>query len=137
MGRKKPLPDDGPAGPFNAAFKGLEALRAQLPSADAPPAEPPAPATSRAPEASPRSAPFAPKVVLQRERKGHGGKTVTRIRGLEGDADAQAKLAQSLARKLGVGAKVEGDEIWVQGDQVARLLEILPGLGARKVVAGN
>lgn len=147
VGRKKPLPDQTPSGPFNAAFADLQALKDDLEAASSEQAvtetatesrvstdEPPTP---HAREPALALAAARAKVVVQRERKGHGGKTITRIAGLGGDRDALEALARTLARRLGVGAKVEGDAIWVQGDQVQRLQEALQQLGARRVIAGN
>jgi hypothetical protein len=52
------------------------------------------------------------RVVVQVERKGHGGKTVTRAVGLSGDLDAAAR---DLARALGAGARATEDGVVVQG----------------------
>jgi len=144
VGRKKPLPDGGTAGPFNAAFAELEALKSTLgatsasadPGRDDPaPAEPETAPTEGG--SDPRVAAAHGKIVVRRERKGHGGKTVTRITGFRTGPEAMESLARELAKRLGVGAKVEGEHLWVQGDQVERLQDILPQMGAKKVVAGN
>jgi len=75
---------------------------------------------------------FAAKVVLRRTRKGRGGRTVTLIQGIESGHEEVAKRAKKL---LGTGARVEEDEVVVQGDQVERLAGWLEGLeGVRKVV---
>lgn len=160
MGRKKPPPASAsPAAPFNPAFSGLEALKAELgPSGGAAPedGEPergaPERAEGRAGEDRPTEPPGASstsdpanaplvrtraKIVVRRERKGHGGKTVTRITGLEGTADELNALARSLAKSLGVGAKLEDAEIWVQGDQIDRLQEALRQRGAKRVIVGT
>lgn len=138
MGRKKPLPSEGSAGPFNAAFAELEALKGSLEPSEPEPA-PPEPASE--PPAAGRSetapSPFGPKVVVRRERKGHGGKTVTRISGLSAGPERLRGLAKDLAGRLGVGAKTEDEEIWVQGDQTQRLQDVLTQLGAKRVVIGN
>jgi translation initiation factor 1 len=71
------------------------------------------------------------------ERAGHGGKSVTRVEGpgLVG-ADLSA-LATELSRALGLGARVEGGELLVQGDQRERVGEALRGRGFGDVRRGN
>lgn len=77
---------------------------------------------------------WAPKVVLRRTRKGRGGRTVTLIEGIEAGHD---EVLAQVKEKLGVGARREGDDVVVQGDQVDRLAKWLEGLDAvRKVVRG-
>jgi translation initiation factor 1 len=77
------------------------------------------------------------KVVLRMERKGHGGKIVTVVAGLEGSAarDREA-LAKKLGKALGCGARLEGNEIVLQGDHRERALPLLEKEGARRVVSG-
>jgi len=106
-------------------------------------------AAERAEGAAPRAAPQAAgapapaaalaaqpgtRVVVQVERKGHGGKTVTRALGLAGDL---AGAARELARALGTGARAEDDGIVVQGEHVERLAAWLEARGTGGVVRGN
>jgi len=107
-------------------------------------------ASSSAPakvEPKPTSKPAAPakvpaRLVLRREKKGRGGKTVVVVAGLRAQAHLPeseiAALAQHLKQQLGCGGAVErvsGDtEIVVQGDQPARVAELLTERGFR--VAG-
>jgi translation initiation factor 1 len=90
-----------------------------------------------------RSAPSPPtasgaNVVVQVERKGHGGKTVTRVRGLApgqvGDLD---EAARELRRALGAGARAEDGELVVQGEHVERVERWLGEHGVQNVVRGN
>ncbi len=74
------------------------------------------------------------RVVVQVERKGHGGKTVTRASGLTGDLGAAAR---ELARALGTGARADGDDLVVQGEHVERVATWLNGRGIQGVVRGN
>lgn len=75
------------------------------------------------------------KVVLRRERKGRGGKTVTLIEGLEGfDAPSLDELARQARKSLGCGAAVEEGIIVVQGDQRDRLETWLQSQGVKKIV---
>jgi translation initiation factor 1 len=76
------------------------------------------------------------KLVLRRERKGRGGRTVTVIAGLLLPAPGLAEVARRLRRALGCGASVEGDTIVLQGDLGERAAEWLTARGARRVVRG-
>jgi len=118
-----------PEAPFNSPFAGLGALREALP--DAPQAEESTPA---APAAS-GPLPGLGKLVLQREKKGRGGKTVTRVRGLP-PAELE-RWAKDMKRALGCGASVEDGEVILLGDLVNRAADWLQAQGARQVVRGN
>ncbi|MCU0671625.1 MAG: translation initiation factor [Myxococcota bacterium] len=93
-------------------------------------------------EASPASAPAprAPtwgsaKIVLSRERKGRGGKTATRVRGLpETRLD---ELATKMKKALGCGATVEDADVILLGDVVERAAKWLRDEGAPRVIEGN
>jgi len=75
------------------------------------------------------------RVVVRRERKGHGGHTATVLEGLAGlDLDATAKR---LKKALGCGAGVEAGAILLQGDVSERAALWLEGQGVKKVVRGN
>lgn len=75
------------------------------------------------------------RLVVRRERKGHGGRTVTRIEGL-GGAERRAEYARELARALGAGARVEGEDVVVQGDLAPRVARWCEERG-HAVVRGN
>jgi translation initiation factor 1 len=87
--------------------------------------------------AQPDASPVAGVPVVRRERKQRGGKTVTRVARLELGAEELKLLARAMAKGLGCGAKVEGEDIIVQGDQVERAARWLERRGARRVVRGN
>jgi translation initiation factor 1 len=114
-----------------------------VPAKPAEPARPPergadAPDRSDASAGAPADAPAVAGVpVVRRERKQRGGKTVTRVARLELGADELKRLARAMAKALGCGAKVEGEDIIVQGDQVERAARWLERRGARRVVRGN
>lgn len=75
------------------------------------------------------------RIVLRRERKGRGGKTVTVVTGLpRGSLD---DLAREMRRALGCGASVEDGAIILLGDLAERARTWLAGRGARRVVLGN
>lgn len=118
-----------PAGLRGKALADLAKLRDRLPQG-ASPREP-----AQAPSAPIEPAGFAPKVVVRRERKGRGGKTVTCVAGVA--AAARPELARRLARALGCGGGVQGEELVLQGDQVERAARWLREQGAPRVVEGN
>ncbi len=75
------------------------------------------------------------KVVLQREKKGRGGKTVTRVRGLpSGELSA---YATKLKKALGCGASVEDADVLLHGELVDRGAQWFEAQGVRRVVRGN
>ena len=148
MAKPRPPLDPPPSTrPFNDAFRGLAAARAALGAEGASPAAPPATAAPAVAASAAASTPAAPsrgrlaaqsgKLVLSRERKGHGGKTMTRIAGLVLPEAALEDVAQRLKRALGCGALVEDGVIWVQGDQTERAAAWLRGEGAPRVIVGN
>lgn len=130
----KHSPKNAPAAqeaPFHSPFASLGALRDALPSPpEGPVSEAPAAA---APNASPPRA--LGKLVLQREKKGRGGKTVTRVRGLP--AAELERWATDMKRALGCGASVEDGEVILLGDLVTRAADWLEARGASRVVRGN
>jgi translation initiation factor 1 len=77
------------------------------------------------------------KVVLRRERKGHEGRTVTRIEGLGMPQEALERLGREVAKAMGCGARAEEDVVVVQGEPGDRLDAWLTARGVRKVVRGN
>jgi translation initiation factor 1 len=77
------------------------------------------------------------KIVLRRERRGHGGKTTTVVTGLGLPLRDLERLARTLRRALGCGTSIDGDRLVVQGDQVSRVEGWLSAHGARRIVVGN
>ena len=81
------------------------------------------------------------KLVVRRERKGRGGKTVTLVEGLPalGD-DGVAQLLKRLRKALGCGASAEASEaglvLVLQGDQGERAVDFFQSLGVKRVVRG-
>jgi len=109
--------------------RGLQ-VAPDAPPTSAPPARPPA-------EAGELTLSRTGKIVLRRERKGHGGKTVTVVDGL-GLSPAQLEtVARRLRKALGCGSRVEGDRLVLQGDLVPAAEAWLRGHGATRVVQGN
>ncbi|MDQ3032601.1 MAG: translation initiation factor [Myxococcota bacterium] len=115
----------------SSPFASLASLRDVLP-------EGPALAPAAGPEPLPSAlSPFRGKLVVERTRKGRGGKTVTVISGIVADAPALDEIARELRQALGCGAVAEGDQIVVQGEQGPRVRAFLESRGAKRIVIGS
>lgn len=112
----------------NNPFAALAPTAAAKPKKAAEPSEP----TVTPPK---NTDPISGKLVLRREKKGRGGKTVTRLSGVA--PDALEDIAKQIKKGLGCGALVEGDDIVLLGSLVDRAAEWLEKQGAKKVVRGN
>jgi translation initiation factor 1 len=77
------------------------------------------------------------KVRVSRDSKGRGGKTVTVVRGLPLDAAALALLGKQLRSACGSGGTVKDGVVEIQGDHVARVLDLLDGLGFKARQSGG
>ncbi len=134
MSKKLPTDGAGLGAGFGATFGDLLKARGLAPAADAPPqAAPhvPVPATAT----DPLDLAKAGKLVVRRENKGRGGKTVTLVTGLP-EAHLEA-FAKALKTAMGCGAVVEETSVLLQGDQTSRVMPWLTARGARQVVRGN
>jgi translation initiation factor 1 (eIF-1/SUI1) len=142
---KQRIAVDGSAGELRQSLPGLASLRDRLPAT---PAAGEAAAAPQGPGLAQSGAPgtpdapksfFArsPRLVVRREKKGHGGKTVTRIEGLIGSPHQLDEAARELKRALGCGATVDRADVVVQGDLVERVRAFLGAHGARKIVLGS
>ena len=67
--------------------------------------------------------------VLRLEKKGRGGKTVTVVAGLPGNAAFIASLASELKRACGTGGTAAEGAVEIQGDQRERLRPLLAAKG--------
>lgn len=125
---------DPPSRGSPSPFAKLAALRDALPAGEA--RAPAAPAVAPAVDAV--AALLARRVVVRRERKGRGGKTVTVVQCAD-DADAAAldALARELRKALGTAAQREGAAVAVQGDIADRVAAWLQGRGASRIVRGD
>ena len=63
------------------------------------------------------------------EKKGRGGKTVTIVRGFEGNAFNLSELGKNLKQTCGVGGTVKNGEIILQGDHVNKVVSKLLKMG--------
>jgi translation initiation factor 1 len=113
----------------HSPFAALAAAPAP-PAAASPAAEPPA--ASPAPAAAPRS---SGRLILRRETKHRGGKTVILVAGfaqLPGISDsALTELLQVLKQRLGCGGAVVERELLLQGDRPAQIAALLRERGFR------
>lgn len=78
-----------------------------------------------------------PRVALQRQTAGRGGKTVTLViipRDTPTDLEA---LAKEMRRGLGCGSRVEEGRVVLQGDICDRAAEWLEKKGVKKIARGN
>ena len=110
-------------------FDKLANLRDQLPAGPTPDAQPKTAPEKKAPKL------FDAKVVVRKERKGHGGKTVTVVDGVL--AHAREDMAGEMKRALGCGARIEDGSIVLQGDLMERAAQWLEKKGAAKVIRGS
>jgi translation initiation factor 1 len=84
------------------------------------------------------AAPEKPKkgrLILRREKKDRGGKTVVVVYGFDQlpgwGFDKMDALCREIRKKIGCGGVVEGKEIMIQGDQPTRVAEYLEAQGFR------
>lgn len=77
------------------------------------------------------------KIVLRRERKGHGGKTVTVVDGLGLSTAELEAVAREMRTALGCGSRIDRGRVIVQGDHMRAVDAWLRTRGARQVVMGN
>ena len=119
MGRRRPpTPERPPPLPLG---KLAELLSRQGIAGSPPNPAPPSAATPRVTDPDVPDLAASGKITLRRERKGHGGKTVTVVSGLRLDAHRLDSVARALRRALGAGATVDDGTIIVQGDLVTRV----------------
>lgn len=71
------------------------------------------------------------------DRKGRGGKAVTLVMGVPGDAAEVMSLGQTLKKLCGSGGTVKDDVIEVQGDHRDRIVARLTELGYKVKRAGG
>ena len=85
-----------------------------------------------------RAAPPTDGIVrVLRETKGRGGKAVTVVRGVAGDAAALQRLGQQLKAACGSGGTVKDGSIEIQGDHVEKVMDLLRQRGLQVRRAGG
>ena len=77
------------------------------------------------------------KIVLRREKKGRGGKTVTIVEGLSLSEDEAKSLCKAVKKGLGCGAHIEDGLLVLQGALTERAQTWFSQNGVKKVVIGN
>ncbi|MEQ1507614.1 MAG: translation initiation factor [Myxococcota bacterium] len=105
-------------------------LLAKAGLAAGPPTPEPAPAEVAPAVAPAGPAPLPAKLALRYGKKQGSSGKATRISGLVTDHAGWLKRLQS---ELGVGGRVDGDEIVLQGDQVERVARWFESQGVAKV----
>ncbi len=121
---------------FDSPFARLQSLRSSLPPGD-PPASEPSEAQQHGvagPAAAPDPQPQ--RLVLQREKKGRAGKTVTRLLGISSMKERE-RLMKQLKKELGCGAVLEGEDIVLLGDVGPSAKARLEACGFTRVIVGN
>lgn len=81
--------------------------------------------------------PIPTRLVVRRERKGHGGRTVVRVEGFTEGCAQLDPWAKALRVAMGAGARVDGPTLVVQGDLADRVDAWLRAQGVATVVRGN
>jgi translation initiation factor 1 len=76
-------------------------------------------------------------VRVQRESKGHNGKTVTVISGIRLQTADLEKLAGRLKRRCGTGGSAKDGLIIIQGDHRELLVSLLDDIGYRVKLSGG
>ena len=73
---------------------------------------------------------FVPqKLEAHFSNKGRAGKTVTVIKGFEGEASELKELAKTLKNAVGVGGTIKNGEIIIQGNYRDKLMDLLTEMG--------
>lgn len=121
----KKTPPSPPPPPTNPLADQLKAV-----GFTATPAPPPVPAGEK-----PLDLSKSGKLVLRRERKGRGGKTVTVLSGLHLPPADLDRLARALRKGLGCGSTLEDGAVILQGDNIDRAKAWLLAHGAKTVVS--
>ncbi|MDE1170507.1 MAG: translation initiation factor [Verrucomicrobium sp.] len=115
-------PSDTPAAPLgglsDSLLQSLSSVEGRAYEAPASPEPPAAPGKAK-----------AERLVLRRETKERGGKTVVVVAGFSGAPEAREETARALRRTLGCGGTVEGEEIVLQGDRPEAVAAALRKLG--------
>lgn len=74
---------------------------------------------------------------IQVSRKGRKGKTVTLITGLEGNLTDLTTLLKQLKNQCGTGGTLKEQDLEIQGDHGAKILQVLLNLGYKAKISGG
>ncbi len=117
------------------SLAGLASLASRLPSQTTP--EPAAAPRADQAEQSPLVRALSGRIVISRESKGRGGKTVVFARGIDGPQALLESLAKELRQELGTNVRALDGALAVHGALSERLAASLKKRGALRVVLGN
>lgn len=81
--------------------------------------------------------PSEQQLRVWRDSKSRAGKTVTIVKGFQGNKSTLEDLGKKLKSQCGVGGTVKDGEIIIQGDFRERITEILRKLGYGVKMAGG
>ncbi len=76
------------------------------------------------------------RVILRKEKKGRGGKTVTVLEVRPSDKVDLSVLSKSIKNAIGCGGKIEGTLIVLQGDIAGRVEEWFKSQGVPRITRG-
>jgi translation initiation factor 1 len=131
MAKKPPPADPAPAlQSFGALLRERGVAVGEVPAPAAAPADAPM-------VADPLDLSDAGALVVRRERKRHGGKTVTVVDGLTLPPARLDALARAMRRALGCGSWTDAGRVALQGDRADQAAAWLHRHGARRVTRGN
>jgi len=79
------------------------------------------------------------RLEIRREKSGRGGKTVTTVRGIPSALGKEKKdnLLKRMKSSLGTGGTWAGQDMELQGDRRAEVLEWFRAMGFRPILAGG
>ncbi len=75
------------------------------------------------------------RIVVQRQKKGQGGKTVTRIEGV--GAEVEHAVLDRLKRELGCGGRLEDGAVILGTGDHRRVADWFRRVGAKRLIVGN
>jgi translation initiation factor 1 len=79
------------------------------------------------------------RLEIRREKSGRGGKTVTTVRGIPPGLgkEKRDRILKRLKNSLGTGGTWSGQNMELQGDRRAEVMEWMRAMGFRPVLAGG
>ncbi len=77
------------------------------------------------------------KVIVRKERKGRGGKTVTVVECMVMNQNSKLAFLKQLKSKLGTGGSIRDDCFEFQGDHCSRLISELQKMGYKPRRSGG
>ena len=98
---------------------------------DPQPADAPAPAGSGSAPGASAPLHIPARVDVRFSKRAGQGRRATRIRGL---AEAPEAWLKELCAALGVGGRIDGDELVLQGNQIGRVVRFFEAKGVRRIV---